>query len=61
MIFNYLQRHNTEIKDISQPLLISQPRASDLRGGERKPVWLVPELCRITGLDERQRTDMKYA
>lgn len=48
------------IKDPRQPLLISNPRARDLRGGERQPAWLVPELCRITGLDERQRNDMKY-
>lgn len=49
-----------EIKDDQQPLLISKPKEKDLRGGEQKMVWLVPELCRITGLDERQRSDMKY-
>lgn len=49
-----------EIKDDQQPLLISKPKEKDLRGGEQKMVWLVPEFCRITGLDERQRSDMKY-
>lgn len=46
------------IKDPGQPLLISRPKARDLRGGESKEVWLVPELCLITGLDDRQRNDM---
>ncbi|XP_055301772.1 protein piwi-like [Sitodiplosis mosellana] len=54
----YSEKYHIEIRDDSQPLLISQPRAKDLRGGEQKPAWLVPELCRITGLDDRQRTDM---
>lgn len=50
---------NIPIRDAGQPLLVSQPRAKAMRGGEVKAAWLVPELCRITGLSERQRTDIK--
>lgn len=61
MFFSSLfwQKYKLEIRNPTQPLLISNPRARDLRGGEAKPAWLVPELCFITGMDEQQRTDMK--
>lgn len=57
--FSSEQSHKLEIRNPTQPLLISNPRAKELRGGEKKPVWLVPELCLITGLDDQQRTNME--
>lgn len=47
------------IRDPRQPLLISNPRDKELRGGQRQPAWLVPELCRITGLNQEQRSNMR--
>lgn len=47
------------IRDARQPLLISNPKERELRGGQRQPAWLVPELCRITGLDMDQRGNMR--
>lgn len=56
---NHFQKYGIEIKDDRQPILISQPRAREVRGGVAQPAWLIPELCRITGLDERQRNDIR--
>lgn len=57
--FLFAQKYKLEIINPTQPLLISNPRARDLRGGEQRPAWLVPELCYITGLDEQQRNNME--
>lgn len=53
------QRYNITIRDKNQPLLITKAKEKSIRGGAEKAAWLVPELCRITGLSERQRTDIQ--
>lgn len=53
-----LQKYNINIKDEKQPLLITKPKDKKIRGGDDKPCWLIPELCRITGMTERQRSDI---
>lgn len=55
-----IQKYKINIEDKNQPLLITKAKAKNIRGGEEKQAWLVPELCRITGFSERQRTDIKY-
>ena len=35
---------------MKQPLLISNPKAKDKRGGNDKPIRLIPELCSLTGI-----------
>lgn len=52
------QKYNINIRDEKQPLLITKPKEKSIRGGDDKPVWLIPELCRITGMTERQRSDI---
>lgn len=47
------------IRDLGQPLLVKKPNDKAMRGGQLKEQWLIPEMCRITGLSERQRTDIK--
>lgn len=37
------------IRDLNQPLLLSQPKARDRRAGQEGPIILVPELCYTTG------------
>lgn len=55
-------RYNLEIKNGSQPLLVSQPKARDVRGGRTSPALLVPELCFMTGLgEEHQNPRVKNA
>ena len=38
-----------------QPLLVSRPTEKDIRGGKKTPCNLIPELCRLTGLDDTMR------
>ncbi|KAG5672135.1 hypothetical protein PVAND_002289 [Polypedilum vanderplanki] len=53
----YLERYNIKLKDLNQPLLISNPKARDIRGGRTDPVILIPELCVATGLTDAMRTN----
>lgn len=51
----YKDRYNQIIKDVKQPLLVALPKDRDRRGGIHGPVYLVPELCYMTGLSDEQR------
>ncbi|KFP31525.1 Piwi-like 1 [Colius striatus] len=53
----YKTQYNQEITDLNQPVLISQPkrRSSTMQG----PLILIPELCFLTGLTDKMRTDFK--
>lgn len=44
-----------KIHDLDQPLLISLTKARERRAGQDEYVYLVPELCRMTGLTEEMR------
>lgn len=46
-----------KIRDLDQPLLISLTKARERRSGEAEYVYLVPELCRLTGLTDEMRAD----
>ena len=52
----YKTRYNLEVRFPLQPLLVSKPTKKDLNRGDARPVYLVPELCGMTGLTE----DMRY-
>ncbi|BFZ18411.1 hypothetical protein BsWGS_21450 [Bradybaena similaris] len=51
------QRYGLSIEDEDQPLLVVKPTERDRRRGERRNLYLVPELCTITGLSEEVRSD----
>ncbi|CAO1306056.1 unnamed protein product [Diamesa serratosioi] len=51
----YKKRYNIEIFDVKQPLLISKPRARELRAGQSELIALIPELCNVTGLTDEMR------
>lgn len=55
----FAQKYELVIRDQGQPLLVVNPSERDRRGGRDQQILLVPELCRFTGLDERQRTDIR--
>ncbi|KAF4517180.1 Argonaute-3 [Ephemera danica] len=55
----YNQRYNLKIKDMNQPLLLSKSKAKDLRAGVPETVFLVPELCRMTGLTDDMRSNYR--
>jgi aubergine-like protein len=46
-----------KIQDLGQPLLVSRTKARKLRSGEEELVYLVPELCRMTGLTDDMRAN----
>ncbi|CAH0714406.1 unnamed protein product, partial [Brenthis ino] len=48
----YYKKYNIRIQDHSQPLLISRSKPRDIRAGMPELVYLVPELCRQTGLTD---------
>jgi aubergine-like protein len=50
-----LQRYQVKIVNMDQPLLVSKSKARELRAGAQETVYLVPELCRMTGLTDRMR------
>ncbi|CAH0581309.1 unnamed protein product [Chrysodeixis includens] len=55
----YYKKYNIRIQDGGQPLLISRSKARDIRAGMPELVYLVPELCRQTGLTDEMRANFK--
>lgn len=55
----YRKQYNINIRDVTQPLLVSLPKARDVRGGNAEPMLLIPELCRSTGLTETMRNNFR--
>ncbi|XP_059156591.1 piwi-like protein 1 isoform X2 [Physella acuta] len=54
----YYQQHwNITVKDSDQPLLVTRPTERDKRRGQKTNLYLVPELCVITGLSDQLRSD----
>lgn len=53
----YKKNYNINIRDMRQPMLISTPKARDIRGGRSTYIALIPELCRITGMTDSMRND----
>ena len=57
----YADKYNKNIRDVKQPLIISVPPLREQRSGNGNtgPLFLVPELCNMTGLSEEQRANFK--
>ena len=56
----YADKYNRNIRDLKQPLIISVPPLREQRtGGNTGPLFLVPELCNMTGLSEEQRANFR--
>jgi len=53
----YETRYNKKITDVKQPLLISMPKLREERSGASGPIFLIPELCNMTGLSDEQRAN----
>lgn len=45
--------------DMSQPLLVSNPRKKDLNKGIDTNIYLIPSLCNLTGLSDDHRKDYR--
>ena len=45
----YIDKYNKSSKDPKHPLIVSMPKVCDQRGGVTGPIYLIPELCLMTG------------
>lgn len=55
----YKRKYQIQIRDMKQPLLISRAKPRELRAGMAELIYLVPELCRQTGLSDEMRTNFQ--
>jgi len=55
----YETKYNKKIRDPKQVMIISMPKVKDQRGGVTGPIYLVPELCFMTGLSDEQRANFQ--
>ena len=56
----YADKYQKTLRDLKQPLIISSPPLREQReGGNTGPLYLVPELCYMTGLSEEQRANFR--
>ncbi|XP_063362987.1 piwi-like protein Siwi [Cydia amplana] len=55
----YKTKYNIRINDARQPLLISRSKPREIRAGMPELVYLVPELCRQTGLSDEMRANFQ--
>jgi aubergine len=55
----YKAKYNVDIRDRKQPMLVSNPKARDVRAGRTQLLFLVPELCRATGLTDKMRANFQ--
>lgn len=55
----YAKNWDKKITDVQQPLLVSRPTEKDRRRGDEQNLYLIPELCTITGLSEKARSDFR--
>lgn len=52
-------KYNVVVKNKTQPLLRSRPSRRDLNRGDFRPIYLIPELCGMTGLSKKQRANLQ--
>ncbi|KAG8223661.1 hypothetical protein J437_LFUL001768 [Ladona fulva] len=53
----YKEKYDIKIRDDRQPMLVSRAKARDRRAGGPELLYLVPELCRLTGLTDEMRNN----
>ncbi|XP_026671675.1 piwi-like protein Siwi isoform X2 [Ceratina calcarata] len=55
----YNNKYRIKIQGDSQPMLVSKVKAKDRRAGQPEIIYLVPELCRATGMTDRMRENFQ--
>lgn len=55
----YRDRYQIRINDNNQPLLVSRAKRREIRAGMAEIIYLIPELCRMTGLTDTERNNMQ--
>jgi len=56
----YKRQYNIDVKDKNQPLLVNLLSEKDKRRGITLDHRFIPELCILTGVDERMREDFRF-
>lgn len=51
----HVNRYQVQVRNESQPLLVSRPSRRDMNRGDDQPIYLIPELCGMTGLTDDQK------
>ncbi|XP_017770154.1 PREDICTED: protein aubergine isoform X2 [Nicrophorus vespilloides] len=51
----FAERYRRKVTNMRQPILVHKSKGREIRAGMSEFIYLVPELCRMTGLTERQR------
>jgi len=51
----YQKRYNLTVRSDSQPMLVSRPSAKIVKDGNDELIYLIPELCGMTGLNDSMR------
>jgi len=46
----YKNKHKVTLKDVKQPMLVVKSKLKDRHVGPGDTIYLVPELCRATGM-----------
>ncbi|KAH7946707.1 hypothetical protein HPB52_003764 [Rhipicephalus sanguineus] len=54
----YREQYEKCIRDVQQPLLVCRPKEKDIRAGRTDNVYLIPELCVLTGLTDEMRANV---
>nr|XP_050028085.2 piwi-like protein 1 [Dermacentor andersoni] len=54
----YQEQYEKRISDGRQPLLVCRPKEKDLRAGRTDNIYLIPELCVLTGLTDEMRANV---
>lgn len=45
---------------LRQPLIVVEPSARERRAGRNEKIYLIPELCRLTGFADEMKNDYKF-
>ncbi|XP_058798402.1 piwi-like protein Siwi [Phymastichus coffea] len=55
----YKQKYQIQIRDMRQPLLVSKSKMRERRAGQDELIYLIPELCRSTGISDNMICEFK--
>lgn len=55
----YQQKYNITIREPQQPMIIHKSKGRELRAGQAELIYLVPELCFLTGLTDEMRANFR--
>lgn len=53
----FFQAYQIAVRDLQQPMLVSRPKKKDQREGAPELLYLLPELCIMTGITDEMRNN----